>query len=392
MQIVCGNLVTMKIVLAFDSFKGCLTAEEACEAAKDGILSVREDAEVVSVPLSDGGEGLTECFLRMGKARRVSVRVHGPLMEEVTAVYAISEDGETAYMEMASACGLTLVPMEKRNPMKTTTYGLGEMMLDAQRRGVKHIVLGIGGSATCDAGKGMLEALGFHFCPTDRASEEVLPQPLNRRRRGRSTDVVDVGRPMSSMSILTVACDVNNPLYGESGAAYVFAPQKGATSEQVRMLDERLRTFAKETEAQGIATPEDAFHPGAGAAGGLGYALLTYLGAELKQGIEIVLDMCGFDEMVKGADMVITGEGCSDEQTTHGKVAAGVLKRAKKQGVKTVLMPGQIKDKEALQAYGFDELYGINEGDERPLLELMKAEVARENIRRTCARMMEEIV
>ena len=142
MQIVCGNFVTMKIVLAFDSFKGCLTAEEACEAAKDGILSVREDAEVVSVPLSDGGEGLTECFLRMGKARRVSVRVHGPLMEEVTAVYAISEDGETAYMEMASACGLTLVPMEKRNPMKTTTYGLGEMMLDAQRRGVKHIVLG----------------------------------------------------------------------------------------------------------------------------------------------------------------------------------------------------------------------------------------------------------
>ncbi len=382
----------MKIVLAFDSFKGCLTAEEACEAAKEGVLSVREDAEVVSVPLSDGGEGLVECFLRMGKARRVSARVHGPLMEEVTAVYALSEDGETAYMEMASACGLTLVPMKKRNPMETTTYGLGEMMLDALERGVKHIVLGIGGSATCDAGKGMLEALNFHFCPTDETSKEVLPQPLNRRPRCRLTDVPDVGRPMSPTSVLRVACDVNNPLYGEEGAAYVFAPQKGATPEQVKLLDERLRAFAKETEEKGIATPEDAFHPGAGAAGGLGYALLTYLGAELKQGIEIVLDMCRFDEMLRGADMVITGEGCSDEQTTHGKVAVGVLNRAKKQGVKTVLMSGQIKDREALTACGFDELYSINEGDERPLLELMKAEVASENIRRTCARMMEEIV
>lgn len=381
----------MKIVLAFDSFKGCLTAEEACEAAKDGILSVREDAEVVSVPLSDGGEGLVECFLRMGKAKEVSVKVHGPLMEEVTAVYALSEDGETAYMEMASACGLTLVQMEKRNPIETTTYGLGEMMLDAQKRGVKHIVLGIGGSATCDAGKGMLEALGFHFCPTDGVSKEVLPQPLNRCRRGRLTDVDDVGEPTSTTSILRVACDVNNPLYGEDGAAYVFAPQKGATPEQVKLLDQRLRAFAKETEAKGLATPDDAFHPGAGAAGGLGYALLTYLKAELKQGIEIVLDACRFEEVLQGADMVITGEGCSDEQTTHGKVAAGVLKSTKKQRVKTVLMSGQIRDREALAAYGFDELYSINEEDERPLAELMQPEVARENIRRTCMKMMEEL-
>ena len=387
----CANFVTMKIVLAFDSFKGCLTAEEACEAAKDGILSVWEDAEVVSVPLSDGGEGLVECFLRMRKAKKVSVKVHGPLMEEVTATYAISEDGETAYMEMASACGLTLVPMEKRNPMETTTYGLGEMMLDAMKRGVKHIVLGIGGSATCDAGKGMLEALGFHFCPTDEASQEVLSQPLNRCRRGRLTDVDDVGKPMSTTSILTVACDVNNPLYGEEGAAYVFAPQKGATPEQVALLDERLRAFANETEEKGIAKPEDAFHPGAGAAGGLGYALLTYLKAELKQGIEVVLDACKFDEVLKGADMVITGEGCSDEQTIHGKVAAGVLKRSKNQNVKTLLMSGQIRDKEALAAYGFDELYCINEGDERPLAELMQPEVARENIRRTCMKMMEKL-
>lgn len=182
----------MKIVLAFDSFKGCLSAQEVCWAAKDGILSVRKDAEVVSVPLSDGGEGLVQCFLRMGKAREVSVKVHGPLMEEVEATYAISHDGEIAYMEMASACGLTLVPEERRNVMDATTYGLGEMMVDAWERGVKHIVLGIGGSATCDAGMGMLEALkSQHFLSGD-TSKRVLPQPQNRHRRHRLTDIDDV--------------------------------------------------------------------------------------------------------------------------------------------------------------------------------------------------------
>ena len=326
----------------------------------------------------------------MGKAREVSVKVHGPLMEEVEATYALSHDGETAYMEMASACGLTLVPEDKRNVMDATTYGLGEMMVDAWERGVKHIVLGIGGSATCDVGMGMLEALkSQHFLSGD-TSKEVLPQPLNRCRRGRLTDIDDIDQPTSTMSILTIACDVDNPLYGEEGAAYVFAPQKGANSEQVKLLDERLKAFAKETEEQGMATPEDAFHPGAGAAGGLGYALLTYLGAELKPGVDVVLDACGFDDVLKGGDVVITGEGCSDEQTTRGKVAAGVLKRAKQQGVKTVLMSGQIKEREMLVAYGFDTLYGINEGEERPLSELMNPDVAKENIKKTCQRMMQE--
>ncbi len=383
-------LCSMKIVLAFDSFKGCLSAQEVCRAAKDGILSVRKDAEVVSVPLSDGGEGLVQCFLRMGKAREVSVKVHGPLMEEVEATYALSHDGETAYMEMASACGLTLVPEDKRNVMDATTYGLGEMMADAWERGVRHIVLGIGGSATCDAGMGMLEALkSLHFL-SDDTSKWALPQPLNRCRRHRLTDIDDIDQPTSTRSILTVACDVDNPLYGEEGAAYVFAPQKGANSEQVKLLDERLKAFAKETEEQGMATPEDAFHSGAGAAGGLGYALLTYLGAELKPGVDVVLDACGFDDVLKGGDVVITGEGCSDEQTTRGKVAAGVLKRAKQQGVKTVLMSGQIKEREMLVAYGFDTLYGINEGEERPLSELMNPDVAKENIKKTCQRMMQE--
>ena len=192
------------------------------------------------------------------------------------------------------------------------------------------------------------------------------------------------------MSVLTVACDVDNPLYGKEGAAYVFAPQKGATAEQVKELDARLRTFAKETEEKGIATSDDAFHPGAGAAGGLGYALLTYLGAELKCGIEVVMEASDFDKALEGADVVLTGEGCSDVQTTHGKVAAGVLQKARNRGVKTVLISGQIKDKEALVAFGFDRLYGINDSDERPLEVLMQPEVAEENIRQACQRMMEE--
>ena len=375
----------MKIVLAFDSFKGCLTAEEACRAAEEGVRRAGFSGEVVCVPLSDGGEGLVLCFLRTGKAHEVMVRVHGPLMEEVVAKYAISEDGETAYMEMASACGLTLVPMEKRNPLETTTYGLGEMLKDAVERGVKHIVLGIGGSATCDGGMGMLEALDAW-----QSTIGACSSPLNRTRRVRQAapDGYDQSHPTGA--ILTVACDVNNPLYGREGAAYVFAPQKGATAEQVVVLDRRLRAFAMATEEMGLATKEDAFHPGAGAAGGLGYALLTYLGAELKRGIEVVMEAMGFDEALRGADVVVTGEGCSDEQTVHGKVAAGVLGCAQALGVKTVLMSGVIKDREVLEAYGFNRVYGINEGDSRSMEELMQAEVAKENIRRTCQRMLEE--
>lgn len=348
----------MKIVLAFDSFKGCLTAAEVCASARAGVLSVRPDAEVVGVPLSDGGEGLVECFVAMGKARPVTMVVHGPLAEEVAATYAISLDGQTAYMEMASACGLTLVSAERRNVMEATTYGLGELLLDASARGVAHIVLGIGGSATCDAGMGMLEALG--------ASVRAMP-------------------------VLTVACDVTNPLYGPNGAACVFAPQKGATFRQVEVLDQRLRAFAMATEEMGLATNEDAFRPGAGAAGGLGYALQTHLGATLRSGIDLVLDACGFDQLLTGADLVVTGEGCSDRQTVQGKVAAGVLRRAREQGVSTVLMSGQIKDGETLLAHGFDRLCSVNEGDTRPLSTLMRPDVAAENVKRTCRRLMEEL-
>lgn len=344
----------MKIVLSFDSYKGCLSAAEVCKAARKGILSVCPAAEVHCLPMSDGGEGLVESLMATaawsGMAlRRVTAHVHGPLMEDRVAAYAISEDGSMAVMEMASACGLPLVPLDRRDPTRTTTYGLGEMMADAVRRGVQHIVLGIGGSATCDAGRGMLEALRCQ-----------LTMPWGVR--------------------LSVACDVRNPLFGPDGAAYVFAPQKGATPQQVEWLDAQLRRFARETEDKGLATPCDALLPGTGAAGGLGYALLTYLKAELKPGIEVALDALRFDEVVQSADCVLTGEGCSDRQTLMGKVPQGVLQRAQRQGVPVVLMSGAIRDAEVLHDAGFQRIVCINEGDSRPLEVLLSPHVASENI------------
>lgn len=351
-----------KVVLAFDSFKGCLDAAQACQASAQAVRALCPEAEIVSLPLSDGGEGLVDCFVRMGQARPVAVRVHGPLMEEVEAVYAISHDGATAYMEMAAACGLPLVPPERRNPTLTTSYGLGEMMHDAVCRGVQRIVLGIGGSATCDGGQGMLQS--FH-------------------------DDVE----------LLVACDVGNPLYGPQGAAYVFGPQKGATPEQVEWLDQRLRRFAAETERLGLAMPQDAFYPGAGAAGGLGYALLTHLKATLKPGIDIVLDALHFDEAIEGADLIITGEGCSDRQTLMGKVPQGVLQRAQRSKAvachpqpRVVLLSGQVCDEDDLLAAGFSQAVSINAGDDRPLSTLLRPEVAVENLASTVRKIMDHII
>lgn len=252
---------------------------------------------------------------------------------------------------MAAASGLTLVPQERRDPMKTTTYGVGEMIADAVKRGCQTIVMGIGGSATCDGGRGMVEALRDCRC-------------------------------LDMKCQMIVACDVNNPLFGKNGAAYVFAPQKGATPKQVALLDEQLRAFAKETEQAGRATPELAFSPGAGAAGGLGYALLAYLNAELHSGIDIMLDIADFDAAIKDADLVITGEGKSDEQTLMGKVPHGVLKRCKKANVPVWLLSGMIDDATGRLSESFDVVRSINEGDNRPLSVLMQPDVAKQNIKR----------
>ena len=349
-----------KIIVAFDSFKGCISAKDACEAATKGIVSVLPDTDVIQLPLSDGGEGLVECVKRLLPTVDVSLTVHGPLMRKVACEYAISLDGMTAYMEMAAASGLTLVPEDKRNPLNTTTYGVGEMIADAIDRGCESIVMGIGGSATCDAGEGMLRAL---------------------QDRGY----------LHSQCKFVVACDVTNPLYGEQGAAYVFAPQKGATPEQVKLLDQRLRAFAHRTEKDGIATADMANYPGAGAAGGLGYAFLSYLNAKLQSGIDIILDIARFDETLKDADIVITGEGKSDSQTLMGKVPYGVQKRCISAGVETWLLSGAIDDPESALSRHFSKVQSINENDPRPLAQLLIPEVAKENLRNMVKRMVAEL-
>lgn len=346
----------MKIIVAFDSFKGCMSASEACHSAATAIRNKYEHTEVVEIPISDGGEGLVDCISAQIHTHRVCIEVHGPMMSPVMAEYAISADGKTAYMEMAAAAGLTLVPLSERNPVAATTYGVGEMIRDAVLRGCKEIVMGIGGSATCDGGAGMIDYLKPHL-------------PLG--------------------VAITVACDVTNPLYGENGAAYVFATQKGATPEAVEILDQRLIAFARTTETQGLATPEMAQRPGAGAAGGLGYGLMAYLGARLVPGINMILDTVGFDERIKDADLIITGEGKSDQQTLMGKVAQGVLLRGRAQGKPVHLLSGSIDQsaRDVLLEAGFASIRGTDHYCDYPVVPcpleiLMRHDVSTTNLKR----------
>ena len=347
----------MKIVLAFDSFKGCMSATEACHAAAEAILKAMSDIQVLELPLSDGGEGLVYCIQRFKETKSIHIKVHGPLKERVDATYAISSDGQTAYMEMASACGLTLVPKHKRNPLTATTYGVGEMVADAIKRGCTTIIIGLGGSATCDGGRGMIEALEVSHC-------------------------------LANDCKIIAVCDVKNPLYGVNGAAHVFAPQKGATSKDVIILDKRLREFARETEDKGFATADMAFAEGAGAAGGLGYALLYYMKAELRPGIDFLLDIADFDNMIDNANLVITGEGKSDAQTMMGKVPHGVLQHCKAKGIPVWLISGNIDDKEEILKNNFDLVSGINIGDNRPLDILIKKDIAVRNLQKTIGNLL----
>ena len=324
--------------------------------------------------MSDGGEGMVDCIAEAVGAKMVSVRVHGPLMLPFEAHYALSADGRTAYMEMAAASGLTLVPEDKRNPMLTTTYGVGEMILDAVGRGCQRIVMGIGGSVTCDGGKGMIDCLEGHL-PLSVVDAVLACCKRHFFRRCRAGELAE------SIEIV-VASDVSNPLYGPNGAAYVFAPQKGATPDQVLLLDERLLAFARETEVKGIAQAALAVHPGAGAAGGLGYGLMAYLGATLQSGIDLLLDTIRFDEQIKDADLILTGEGKSDRQTLMGKVPQGVLCRARRQGIPVHLLSGAIEDAAELTQAGFASVHSINENDNRPLEVLMQRDVAMENIKK----------
>lgn len=326
----------MKIVIAMDSFKGSVTSIEASEAVAAGIRRVYPDAEIDIVPLADGGEGTVEAMVQATGGELIQADVTGPLGAPVSAAYGILGDRRTAVIEIAEACGLPLVAEPDRNPMNTTTTGVGELILDAVQRGARSLIIGLGGSATNDGGTGMLQALGYRFL--DHTGKEV---PRGGAALGaiRSIDATAVHPSLQEIDI-QVACDVNNPLYGKQGAAHIYGPQKGATPEQVEELDEGLRNYAQVLEKEFSQDVQSI--QGAGAAGGLGAAFAGILGAELKSGIELILEAVKLKEHLKSADLVITGEGKLDAQSSMGKTAMGVAQLAKEQGIPCVALAGSV--------------------------------------------------
>ena len=379
-----------KIIVAIDSFKGCLTSAEANQAASEGIIDKMPDAEVVQVPVSDGGEGFMDAFKAAMGGEIVEVNVKDPLMRTIVAQYLVQDD--TAVIEIAKASGLTLLKPEERNPMVATSYGTGQLVVDAVRRGCKRIIVGLGGSATSDCGVGMLRAIIDAFA-----------------KRGNWDDV----RELDDVRF-TIATDVTNPLCGEQGAAHVFAPQKfaikreqseldsiaereqtrplvkGATLEMVETLDARAKRFA---EASAKHLGRDCQNmPGAGAAGGLGYAFLQYMNADCRSGIDLLLDTIHFDDLLQNADLVITGEGSAYRQTLMGKLPFGILRRcqsvarnlqrAQLYHVPVILIAGRIADEQQLLATGFSHVACINPPD-TPLEIAIQPATAKENIKKT---------
>ncbi len=338
-----------RYVLAPDSFKGTMSSIEICDLIESIIQELDPGAHVDKVPVADGGEGLVDAFLSMsgGKGRRIETTVTGPLFAPVSSFYGMLDD-DTAIVEMAAAAGLPMLSREERNPEKTTSLGVGELILKAAEAGAKKIVIGLGGSATNDCGLGMAQALGFRF--VDQDGQELSPVG------GSLSKVAKIIPPKTRMIpdsvVIEAACDVNNPLYGTNGAAYIYGPQKGADPAMVEALDKGLRNMAERIEADlGLDVRTI---PGAGAAGGLGAAVVAFLGGTLRPGIELLLDAAHFDELVSQADYVFTGEGRMDGQSLSGKTPVGVAMRARKFNVPVIGVVGSLgKDVDPLYGVGF---------------------------------------
>lgn len=347
----------MKIVLAPDSFKGSLSSIEAAEALERGIRKVLPDAEVVRVPMADGGEGTVEALVAATGGTLRSRQVTGPMGEPVEACYGILGDGRTAVIEMAAASGLTLVPEGRRDLSAATTYGTGELIRAALADGCRRIVLGLGGSATNDGGVGMAQALGFRF--KDGSGHEVgFDGGALEHIAAIDTSGAD---PLLNGVEFVAACDVRNPLHGPNGAAFVYGPQKGGSPEELARLDRGLRHLAAIVREQLGA--DAAAVPGAGAAGGLGFGVLVFLGAELRRGVGVVMDAVCFPSLLADADLVITGEGRTDAQTLNGKVPAGIAWAARACGVPAVCISGSVgPGAEALHDQGITALFSIVDG------------------------------
>lgn len=366
----------MKVVIAIDSFKGSLSSYELGIALEKGIKKVYSDAEVIKVPIADGGEGTVEALVEGTEGKFIEIDVHGPLMEIIKAKYGILGNGKTAVIEMATASGLPLVPKDQRNPMKTTTYGTGELVKDAILKGCREFVIGIGGSATNDGGLGMMQALGYKLYDKDG---NELGQGGQVMEKVAFIDDSNAMQELKECKFL-VACDVDNPFYGPRGAAYVYARQKGADDEMIEELDKGLKHLAKilkEKFGRDISELQ-----GAGAAGGLGGGLVAFLDATLKPGIQIILEEVGLEKQLAGADFAITGEGRIDFQTVMGKAPVGVSRLCKKCGVPVIALAGCVADDaDATHAEGIDAIFSIINYP-ISLEDAMKKEVAEKFVRK----------
>lgn len=343
-----------KVVIAPDSFKESLSAMEVAEAIERGFRQIYPQVQYVKLPMADGGEGTVDSMVAATGGEIVSVEVTGPLGQPVSAFYGLLGQGETAVIEMAAASGLHLAPKERRDPRVTTSYGTGELILAALDRGVKAIILGIGGSATNDGGAGMMQALGARLLDDQ---QQPLPPGGAGLARLAQIDLSAVDPRLQQVSV-TVACDVDNPLCGPHGASAVFGPQKGATPEMVTQLDAALSHFGSLLQQ---ATGREVLNaPGAGAAGGMGAALLGMLNASLRPGIEIVIETLRLEEALRDADLVITGEGRLDSQSIHGKTPIGVARVAKRHGLPVIGIAGSLsKDYQVVHQHGIDAAFSV---------------------------------
>lgn len=367
----------MKIVVAVDSFKGSLTSLEAGEAVKAGILQADDAAKVTVLPLADGGEGTQRALTEGlgGKERRLVVT--GPLGKPVEAVYGMIEEKKLAILEMAAAAGITLVDRRKLDPLHATTYGVGEIIKDAVRQGCRSFIIGIGGSATTDGGLGMLQALGYEFLDKDGKSVEPSPAGMDKICRIHTEKVL----PELAGCSFRVACDVTNPLCGREGAVYIFGGQKGVPANEMEQWDERMRRYGVLCEQ---FTGRSSMNcPGAGAAGGLGFALLNFLNAELSPGADLVLEAVGLAEQLKGAGLLVTGEGRLDGQTVMGKAPVRAAALAKQSGVPVIAIAGSLgSGAGACNKAGIDAFFSVMTSVVS-LEEAMKKETARANIELT---------
>jgi glycerate kinase len=327
----------MKFVLAPDKYKGSLSGAEFCNAVEEGILKVFPKATILKKPLADGGDGTIAVVEHYLKADTISIQVNNPLFRAIDSGYLLSHDRKTAFIEMSEASGLKLLHSGELNCMETTSFGTGELILDALKKGVAEIILGIGGSATNDGGMGIAAALGYEFLD----EEGNVLKPIGKNLKAVATIRKNLVHKKLSQVKVKVACDVSNPFYGNNGAAFVYGPQKGASEKEVKLLDEGLKNFADCIHEEFNIDVQDI--PGAGAAGGVGGGAIVFLNATLTSGIDLIKELADFDKVIYGADWIITGEGKLDAQTLSGKTIAGVLTAAHKQNIKVAALCGAVE-------------------------------------------------